>query len=80
MWQKIFDLFISKFGEFFPKNGESIYEGSSYLVWYVLFVTLRSLKPWHLLLHFWSYCKALDELGVHHVGFKMLQPGEVIEY
>jgi len=29
MWQKIFDLFISKFGEFFPKSGESIYEGSS---------------------------------------------------
>jgi hypothetical protein len=29
MWQKIFDLFISKFGEIFPKNGETIYEGSS---------------------------------------------------
>ncbi len=28
---------------------------------YVLFVTLRSLKPWHLLLHFWYYRKALDE-------------------
>jgi hypothetical protein len=28
MWQKIFDLFISKFGEFSPKNSESIYEGS----------------------------------------------------
>jgi hypothetical protein len=28
MWQKIFDLFISKFGEFSPKSSESIYEGS----------------------------------------------------
>jgi len=29
MWQKIIYLFISKFGEFFPKNGEAIYEGSN---------------------------------------------------
>jgi hypothetical protein len=28
MWQKIFDLFISKFGEFSPKSSGSIYEGS----------------------------------------------------
>jgi hypothetical protein len=28
MWQKIFDLFISKFGEFSPKSSESIHEGS----------------------------------------------------
>jgi hypothetical protein len=28
MWQKIFDLFISKFGEFSPKSSESIYEGN----------------------------------------------------
>jgi len=28
MWQKIFDLFISKSGEFSPKSSESIYEGS----------------------------------------------------
>jgi len=26
---KDFLFFISKFGEFFPKNGESIYEGSN---------------------------------------------------
>jgi hypothetical protein len=29
MWQNIFDLSISKFGEFSPKNRESIYEGCS---------------------------------------------------
>jgi hypothetical protein len=28
MWQKIFDLFISKFGEFSPKSSESVHEGS----------------------------------------------------
>jgi hypothetical protein len=60
MWQKIFDLFISKFGEFSPKSSESIHEESGWLVWYVLFVTFRFPKPWHLFLHFWYCCKALD--------------------